>query len=134
MGHGGSGGVTDDLSPGLASLQAALQRCAAEGLNLPPRYVVILAVLILDGLPMTARRICGLVGEATETAISPGAVGRILRRLWQAGLIVRLDRRHGYIARPSRPPAVGALLCEACTESEGPCGEAGVFKATAGAA
>ena len=126
--------MTADLSPALASLEATLQRCEAEGVTLSPRCLVVLALLVLHGLPLTARAICDLADEAPGPAMSPDVVGRVLRRLWRAGLIVRLDRRHGYVARPPRGPELGVFLCEACAEGAGPCDQTGAFAATAGAA
>ena len=126
--------MTADLSPALVSLEATLQRCEAEGVALPPRCVVVLALLILHGLPLTARRIRDLADEAPDAAMSPGAVGRALRRLWRAGLIVRLDRRHGYVARPPRAPALGLLFCETCADAADLPDEADCLGATAGAA
>jgi len=111
-----------------------LQRCEAEGLVLPPRCVVVLALLILHGLPLTARGIRDLADETPEAAMPPGAVGRILRRLWNAGLIVRLDRHHGYVARPPRAPELGLLFCAACAEGADLPDEADRLATTAGAA
>ena len=102
--------MTDDEPAVLAVLEAALMRCEAQGVALSPRCIVVLALLMLHGLPMTARRLCELADDGAAAAMSPGAAGRVLRQLWRAGLIVRLDRRHGYVARPPRP---GRLVCEA---------------------
>ena len=126
--------MTADLSPALASLEATLRRCEAEGVTLSPRSLVVLALLVLHGLPLTARAIWDLADEAPDAAMSPDAVGRVLRRLWRAGLIVRFDRRHGYVARPPRAPELGVLFCEPCAEGADLFEEAGAFAATAGAA
>lgn len=85
-------------------------RCEAQGVALPPRCIVVLALLMLHGLPMTARRLCELADDGAEGALSPRAAGRVLRQLWRADLVVRLDRRHGYVARSPRPER---LVCEA---------------------
>jgi Fe2+ or Zn2+ uptake regulation protein len=126
--------VTTDLAPALASLETTLRRVEAEGVALPPRCVVVLALLILHGPPLTARRIRDLADETPDAEMSPGAVGRALRRLWSAGLIVRLDRRHGYVARPPRAPELGLLFCETCADDADLPDEADRLGATAGAA
>jgi Fe2+ or Zn2+ uptake regulation protein len=126
--------VTADLSPDLAPLEAMLRRCEAQGITLSPRCLVVLALLVLHGLPLTARAICALADETPGAAMSPDGVGRVLRRLWRAGLIVRLDRRHGYVARSPRPPELGLFLCEPCTEGADLSDETRVTTARAGAA
>ncbi len=112
------GHMNGPAPPPFAWLELASRYCEAAGVSLTPPRLAALAVLNARGLPMTADGVLAGLKQTEGPPISRDAISRALRGLWEIGLIVRLDRVHGYVARPPRAPELGLLLCEQCGEAE----------------